>query len=64
MEKGWWVDEIPRIAYDDGDKEGQDGEYENSQSRNCKNPRVKTRVARTVRPSKKKASTDCTSPSE
>jgi hypothetical protein len=50
------VDEISRATCEDGNGEGQDGECENSQSRNCKSSWVKTRVAYTVRSSKKRTS--------
>ena len=42
---GGGVDELPRVACEDGTWEGHDGECEVSQSRKCKSPRVKTRAA-------------------
>ena len=63
-EGGGGVDEIPRAAREDRDGEGQDGECEISQSRKRKSPQVKTKVARTITPSKKRTSVDCASPSK
>jgi hypothetical protein len=53
------VDEVPRAAREDGDRQ-----CKNSQARYCKCSGVKTRVAHTVTPSKKRTFTDCASPSE
>jgi hypothetical protein len=63
-EGGGGVDEVPRVAREDGDGKGQDEQCEISQARNCKSLRVKTRATHTVTPSKKMTFTDCASPSE
>jgi hypothetical protein len=63
-EGGGRVDEVPRVAREDRDGDGQDEQCENSQARNCKSIRVKTRAAHTVTPSKKLTFIDCASPKE